>query len=168
MFDTSPQDEMADSCRRDDVTRVRELLAYGLSPKGSRDGLSFLSIAVTHGAEAVVRLLLQEGADAVANDLGRAMRSGCVPVAAMVLDDLHKRRVDYDFWSDERPLLTDPVFLREISVEMVEWMMAAGCDPTERDRHGQDGIAVAQKLASQGEISPRIVSLLTARRKRGS
>jgi hypothetical protein len=162
MFDTPPQREMVECCRRGDVTRLRELLAYGIPADGNDNGQTFLTTAVTSGSEPCVRELLDRGARAVPNDLARAIRSGCVPVAALILHDLHARKVPYDFWTDERPLLTDPELLASISAEMVEWMMVVGYDPTERDRSGADAVQAAERVG----VSDEIVSLLKAKRKR--
>jgi ankyrin repeat protein len=162
MFDTPPQIEMVECCRRGDATRLRELLAYGVSASGNHNGQSFLTTAVIAGAEPCVRELLEHGARAVANDLARAIRSGCVPVAALILHDLHARNVPYDFWTDERPLLTDPEVLASISADMVEWMMVVGCDPNEQDRSGTNAIQAAQRVG----VSPVILALLKAKQKR--
>ena len=160
VLDESPGKEMASVCRSGYLPRVEQLLAYGVDPSGGESGRSYVSIACEHGHAPIVDCLLRAGGPVAAPDLAWAIRSGSVPTARRVVDDLRRRRVEYDFWAADRPLLTEPAFLKTTNVDMVRFMLAAGADPTERDRFGKGCVEAAERAPA----SPEVLAVLRAAR----
>lgn len=152
MFDTTPDQELASCCRKGDLTRATELLAYGVRPDGGQGGRTYLAIACEAGRADIVDLLLGSGATATAGDFVRGLRSASLRIAVRIAEQLDADGVEYDFWTDDRPLLTDPAFLKGAPTELVRWMLQHGADPTERDRFDNDASTSAEKAGASEEV----------------
>lgn len=160
MLDIPPEKEMAQSCKKGDWRRVRELLEWGVKPETRIGPMSYLSVACEQGHLEVVKLLMDAGAHVSQPDLIRAIRSGNVPLAERLLDHLHFAGEEWDFWTSERPLLTEIEFLRSTNPAMIKWMLDNKADPSEQDRFGGDGFTTAERDG----VPPEVAALILARR----
>lgn len=151
-------------CRSGHVPRVEQLLKFGVPATGDHQGRGFVTIACEAGQLDVLAALLKAGGAVGGSDLGAAIRSGSVPTARRVLEELRFARAEYDFWSSDRPFLTDPAFLRAATPEMVGFLLASGADPTERDRNGRDAVSAAERAPA----SPEVLELVRAAARRRS
>jgi ankyrin repeat protein len=153
MLDVPPEREMVAVCRSGHAPRVRELIEYGVRADGADGARSYLSIACEHGHDEVVAVLLRGGARATEADLILAVRSGSVPTARRIADELELTGVAYEFWAPDRPLLCDPTFLGSAGAEMVRFVLDRGADPTERDSLGRDAVANAARAGASPEVT---------------
>ncbi|MEQ1569591.1 MAG: ankyrin repeat domain-containing protein, partial [Myxococcota bacterium] len=151
MLDVPPDREMAQVCKSGHTSRVQELLAWGVPGDGGLGGRTFLSIACEHGRAEVITVLLRAGAPANGRDFILAARSGVVPAARRMLDELQLMQLPFDFWAAERPLLTEPEFLRGTNAEMIRFLLDNGADPTEVDRNGRAALEAARRAGASPE-----------------